>query len=416
MADSWRFKFYAMQNGQPGFTSESYLFDLPLNQVTFSSILGQVGSFSATVQMTDSAVKNVLLGQPPLHLLEDKTAIYVDLNGALVWGGILQQVGYDEDGQKAQLNGVDWWGYFALSRIISWNSSYSSIDQLLIASDLINIAQGNASTPSATPNIQANTVVGGNVGVQMGASATAALNGTYTSNVLISPAWRVASFKSIGQAVSDLGTTATGFDWTIDVAYDANKNPTKFFNIWYPRAGRTQQTQQIAGSAVVFDRGSTSGIKYSWPSGQSPPANTVYGAGAGAGAVSISSQQSDPSMLGQGWPLLEDSASFTDVSSQLLLDVLTRARMYSRRLPVSLPMMRYAAGNDSNQPLGSFALGDDCRLLIPPDPYFPTGYDSSRGNTGENWWRVIQAAVTVNDEGKSWMDLSFVLPPVLPGF
>src|SRR5437879_6378290 len=102
MADTWRYRFYQMQNGQPGYTSEAHLFDLPLTGVSFSSVLQQVGQFSATVQMTSPDVQRALLGQP-LHLLEEKTAVYIELNGQLIWGGILQQVDYDSLTQTASL-------------------------------------------------------------------------------------------------------------------------------------------------------------------------------------------------------------------------------------------------------------------------------------------------------------------------
>ncbi len=68
-----------MQNGLPGFTSEQHLFDLPINGPQFSTVLQQTGTISGKVQLTSPDVKRALLGQPPLHLLEDKTAIYVEL-------------------------------------------------------------------------------------------------------------------------------------------------------------------------------------------------------------------------------------------------------------------------------------------------------------------------------------------------
>lgn len=414
MADTWRYRFYAMQNGQPGFTSESHLFDLPLNKASFATILQQPGRWSGTVKLTDPGVKSALMGQPPLHLLEEKTAMYVELNGDLVFGGILQQVQYDALAQTAQLQGMDFWGYFAKSRIISWNASYTNVEQLLIAADLINIAQGNASSTSASPQIGAGYVVGGNVGVQLGTVAQEALAGTFTSGTAVTVAWAASAFKNIGQAVSDMGISALGFDWSIDVAY-STEVPTKTFNLWYPRAGRTEQAQNASGAAVVFDMGSTSGQGYKWQSGQTPPANVTFGAGSGAGSKAISAEAGDPSLLDEGWPLLEDSASYTDVVSQNLLDELTLAHLYARRLPISQVTVSYNAGSDSSQPVGSFAIGDDCRLIVPPDPYFPSGYDSAGTSLGENWWRIQQVTTTVNDEGKSKMDLILGLPPVLPG-
>lgn len=415
--DVWRYRFYQMQNGQPGFTSESFLFDLPVNTANFSSILQQTGQISGSIKATDESVKSALMNlDAPLHLLEEKTAIYVELNGSLVWGGILQQVNYDSMAQTINIRGMDWWGYFNQGRIISWNSSYTGADQLLVAADLINIAQGNASSTAQSPNIAAGYVVGGNVGVQLGTLASEALAGSYSSGIAITVGWAESSFKSIGQAISDMGTSAIGFDWTIDVAYNSNSVPTKTFNLWFPRAGRTAQTQLANGTEVVFDMGSTSGQSYQWTSGQVAPANVMFAAGSGSGNQAVASVASDPSLLNAGWPLLENSVSFTDVNSQALLDSLAESHLNSTKYPVSQIKVRYNLGSDSNAPLGTFALGDDCRLIIPPDPYFPNGYDSAGINAGESWWRVQQINSTVSDQGKSYMELVLGAPPIIPGY
>lgn len=421
MADTWRYRFYAMQNGLPGFTQETHLFDLPLNQVSFSTVLQQVGQFSGTVQLADPSVQAALLGQPPLHLLCDRTAIYVELNGELVWGGLLQQVSYDSLAQTCQLQGMDWWGYFSKARLISWNASYVTADQLYIAADLVNCAQGAPYSSSAsggyevpgyTPSFTG--VVGGDVGVQLGALALAALGGTYSSDIALTQSWAQGAFKNLGQAISDIGTGADGFDWTIDVAY-VDGAPTKTFNVWYPRAGRSWQIQSASGAAVVFNLSGQAGQKYVWAAGQTQTANTAYGSGSGSANSALVAEAQNPALLQEGWPLLENSISYTDVGSQSLLDDVTLAYLNQVMYPISQPQIIYNAGSDSDQPLGAYALGDDCRVIIAPDPYFPSGYDSAGSGDGEQWWRVQQVTTTVNDQGKSYQTIVLGAPPVLAG-
>ena len=191
--------------------------------------------------------------------------------------------------------------------------------------------------------------------------------------------------------------------------------PQKTFNLWYPRAGRTQQAQQAAGSAVVFNLAGTSGQDYILPAGVTQAANALFGAGSGAGNATIASLAANPNLLSEGWPLMENSVSFTDVNSQALLDQITLAYLNQVQLPVAQPQVFYNPGSDSDQPLGTFAIGDDARLIIDPDDFFPNGYDSSGGEIGEQWWRVIQTQVSVNEEGKSQMLVIFGTPPVFPG-
>lgn len=416
--DVWRYRFYQMANGQPGFTSERHLFDLPINQVTFSSKLNDVGQFQGTVQMTDPGVQAALANQPPLDLLCERTALYVELNGNLVWGGVLQQSQYVASTKQTQIQGQDWWGYYTNSRFVAWNSSYTEADQLLIAADLMNIGLGNASNisqPGAqSPPVAAGYIIGGAVGVVLGPTPTGALAGTITSGTIITVAYAQSAFKNLGQAISDMGTAANGFDRSIDCAYTAGV-PTKTYNLWYPRAGRTYQVQQASGAAVEFNFTGISGQDYQWTAGVTQCANVLFGAGSGGGNTAIASEAANPDLITQGWPLMEDSTSFTDIVSQNQLDQIALAYLNQVQLPVRQPQITYNVGNDSDQPLGSFAIGDDCRLVISPDPYFPIGYDSAGGNYGEIWWRIIQVQTTVSDDGKSNMVITLGMPPIIPG-
>lgn len=422
MTDTWRYRFYQMQNGLPGFTSEVHLFDLPINQVQFSTKLNQVGTFMGTVQLSDPTVQAALLGQTSWPLLAERTAIYVELNGQLVWGGVLTQVKYQRTKHQMQIQGIDWWGYFAQGRLMSWDASYTATDQLYIAADLMNCAQGAPYSTSASGSYNIpgyvpsyTGVVGGNVGVLLGTVAQEALAGSYISGQNLTIAWAQSSNKQIGQAVSDVGTGASGFDWSIDVAYQ-NGVPTKTFNIWYPRAGRTQQTQEISGATVLFNMGGTSGQDYIWATGAVQCANTVYGAGSGTGTTGLTSTQANPNLLTQGWPLLENNISYTDIQSQTQLDSITLAYLNQVELPVSQPEVYYNAGSDSDQPLGSYAIGDDARLIIDPDDFYPSGYDSEGNSYGNQWWRIIQWTMNVNDQGKSFADIVFGTPPIIPGY
>ncbi len=423
MADVWRYRFYQMQNGQQGFTSETHLFDLPVNTATFTSKIGAVGQIAGTVQMSDPTVQAALLGQPSFDLLCERTAVYVELNGDLVWGGILQQANYVASKRQMRIQGQDWWGYFANNRNLSWNASYAGADQLHVAADVINCAMGAPYSASGAGNFQIagytptfTGVVGGNVGIVFGTSTRNALGGSHQSGVLVTQAWQASSAKAVGQIISDLGSAANGFDWTIVVSYDATGAPKKTFNLWYPRTGRTWQEQTLYGSTVVFSVPGSSGQDYQWPTGQDKPCNSLLVSGSAAGGNAVQVEISDPSMLDTGWPLLEDNTSFADVSDPNVLGQVGTGVLNQRKLPIRLPQIQYNAGSESDQPLGSFALGDDARVIIAPDPYFQNGYDSARGNYGEVYWRVVQQQVTVNDDGKSNMLLTFALPPPLAVF
>jgi hypothetical protein len=79
-------------------------------------------------------------------------------------------------------------------------------------------------------------------------------------------------------------------------------------------------------------------------------------------------------MYGAGWPRLEDALSFTDISVQNTLNEKAKAEQAARSgiilsVKISLP------DADEDPILGSYGVGDDCRLIVPPGPAFVDGYD-----------------------------------------
>lgn len=385
---------------------------MPVNTVQFSSKLGDIGQLTGTIQTSDATVQTAYAVSLPWHLLCERTAVYVDLNGELVWGGLLIQAKYQRSLHQVDIICQDWWGYLLNSRIITWNAAYNGSDQLLVAADLVNIAQGKQSSDGTVP---LGFVQGGNVGITLGSIAQKALNGTYTSGVAVTASWPSSAYKNVGQAISDMGTAVNGFDWTIDVAYNTNNVPTKTFNLWFPRAGRTQQQQATAGTAVSFYLGGNSAQDYLWTTGQTTPGNVLFAAGSGTGNVAVGAEAAAPELLQQGWPVLEESVSFTDISDQTLLDNVALAYLNQIMYPVAQPEIYYSCGTDSDQPLGSYSMGDDARLIIDPDDYFPLGYDSEGNQEGEEWWRIVQWTVNVNDDGKSYNDILFAVPVQVAG-
>jgi hypothetical protein len=422
MADVWRLLFYQMSNGEPHFTFEVPLFQVAGNSLTFSSKLNDVGQMSATIQQSDPGIVAAMKGLSPWHLLDERTSVYIDLNGRLVWGGILQQSSYQRSKHQTKIQAQEFWGYWMSNRLITWNASYTNVDQLFVAADLMNIAEGGGSIHTV-PNIASGTVVGGNIGILQGQQAIAALASTRLSGVLVTVAYPATSLKQVGQAITDLATSSVGFDHSIDVGYADSYilatygvglgQPYKLFNLWYPRAGRTAQQQKTSGAQVIFHMRGLSGQDYVWNAGAVASANTVFGAGSGAGSTAITSTAANASLLTQGWPLTEAGVSWTDINDQNLLNHMTAAYLAQIQMPVAQPVIYYDPGENSDAPLGSFAMGDDCRVIIEPDDYFPNGYDSEGSGLGQQFWRIIAWQVNVTEQGRSQMQVTLGVPPVI---
>jgi hypothetical protein len=380
------------------------LYDLltktPLGEVamygaSFGSVLNGAGTFSGTLKLSDPRTASTLLTRPA-NMLPSQTALYIDLAGTLVWGGIIWTTTYDSTTQELAVGGNELWSYFA-QRVISFANQADGSTLLFAGVDQLAVAQYLVSTAQSLPD--------GNIGVIVNDSVTSGVD-------VASISWSTTQQTTIAQAVTTLATQAgttgegedeQGFDVAVDVAY-ASGTPASYLTLSYPRRGRI--SQGVSGSNIVFDTGSKYAAGYSWPVDGTKQANTVYGVGAGTGTASSGSGplRSQQSLAGTGYPLLEASLSRTDITDQGILDATTLSYLAATAYPVALPVLTFDLGM-TTPAFGSYLLGDDARVIVQPDEYYTTGYDGIL--------RIVQWDVTVADNGLSTVALTFNAPPFL---
>lgn len=367
------------------------LAELPLQGVGFSDQLNGAGSLNASLLLTDDRVKKALAGLGGAAYLGSalssaKTEVYVDMDGDLMWGGILWTTNYDSASHSVKLGALQHWSYFAQKRRIRWNAAYSGIDQILIFKDIIDTAQAQA---------------GGDIGV--------VTTGQTPSGVSISVTWDASQLTPVGQACASIAAQSggRGFDFSIDVYWDETvtpKVPKKQLTLSYPRAGRVSSLTN-----VVFDMASPWAKPFTFPTDGTAAANVMYGIGAGSGPTTDagegglrSTQAYTPAITDDDYPLLEDSLQRSDITNQLTLDALTIGKLTGTAYPVTLPQVEFAL--DMPDPLfGSYITGDDVRFIIPKgNEWRPEGVDSIQ--------RIGSWAVSVADEGVSSVKLNLISP------
>lgn len=131
----------------------TFLAELPLTQVTFSSVISAAGQFQGTLNIEDprvAAIDWITATEPA------RTLIWVDVDGALVWGGILWNRRYDDVQHTVTLTGNDLWSYFN-QRVQAADYSYTWMapeDPMIIAQKVITDAiavSGSGFSTGAVP-------------------------------------------------------------------------------------------------------------------------------------------------------------------------------------------------------------------------------------------------------------------------
>lgn len=314
------------------------LAELPLSGVGFNRTLNGAGEAGGKLKLSDPKVRK---GDPITATEPCRTALYVDRDGVIVWGGIIWTRQYDPVAETLTLGANEFWSYFR-RRFITDALAYSDLDQLTIARSLITWAQSK-------PN--------GNIGVQLDTT----LSGV--NRDLISYSYEL---KPVAEAVEDFATGDNGFDFNIDVAYE-NGVPAKTLRFGYPRLGRA-----LSEGSIMFEFPGNA-LEPEWDEDGSETANAMYLQGEGEGEGMVRSVIKSADMLDAGFPLLDGQMAFKDTSDQTVLDDMARSIAKARKAAVSVPKMRVRANVDPV--LGTYIPGDDARIRLTSNR-FPTGLDT----------------------------------------
>jgi hypothetical protein len=330
--------------------TNAILAELPLSSVSYENRLNGAGTFTGALMLGDPRVAAI---DPIGSTQEARTALYVKRDNRLVWGGILWTRRYDSNTKLLQLGGQEFWSYFAHRIIVPPSLGqivYLATDQIVIATFLLNNAMG---VPGGNPGSKATPPSGFQFAGQLNCGGVAGLVDFQAFDY---------ELKTVSSEVETLAQAQAGFDFAVDVAFDANGNPAKYITFNYPRRGIG-----VGNSGLVFDSPGNI-MSYQWPEDGTKMANSVYLYGAGAGNTMLRASQADPSLLDAGYPLLDTSSSYKGTTSQGVLNSFVTAELTAYRVPLTLPVLEVNPAQDPV--LGSYTVGDECRVRI-TDERFP---------------------------------------------
>lgn len=363
--------------------------DLPATELEFDSRLNEAGSISFTLDISVPAVAS--LCEPILQYEGRPFAVYVDRNGVLVWGGIVWTGTYKRSGGGLQVTGKEFESYFS-QRLAVVDYSVLTYPSGLDPAQLMYKIFTDAQNPALAG-------AGSSIGLTVISNST----GLPT----IAAGYPLSQYTLVEQIASDLTQINVpgigGLDIQITPQWVSGV-PTNTLRIWTPRVGNAAGVSGVAFDLTAVD-------DFSWTTDATKSGTTLIVTGSGNGAAMPVQQTNAPGVpvgaLGQS-PRLDKVISTTAQSQdQVVLMANGVATQYGK--PVASPTVTLLT-NDPSTPLGTWNVGDDALLSLPPnvnnagDPRFPNGL--------QEYWRIVQQSVTVPNEGLSKVVLTFNTPPI----
>lgn len=349
--------------------------ELPVESFRFSETLNAPGSFSGTLALDpDDGPVPIVTDQT---LSPWRTAVWVERDGSLVWGGPVITLDADVESNALTVGAEGFHAYFrrrAVKAKLVYGEKYGATiqDQTLIAKDLLRYAQ---------------SVPGGNVGVlTTGATATG-----QKRDLLIQPWER----KNIGETIDGIAGRENGFHFRYAVDWDpaaSVQTPRVTFRTYFPVGGRkTDYTFQLGTNVELLGMG-VDGDRM---------ATVVDALGVGEGSKKLIRSKEDPTLRGVV-PVLDHVLSLTDVRETSTLDAHAARRLRLGKAPIRLPELAVHGG--SIPTFGSYLPGEQVRVVgsygyLAVDGFFRlVAFDVTVDQNGGEEVKITLAPTEVFDE------------------
>lgn len=353
--------------------SNTQVGELPVTGISWEDTLNRAGGFQTALPLR-SEIATVA------NIDTWRTAIFVDRDGVLLYGGIVTKADVSaDDTATLAISGTGFFGYYrggdnrrtirsrqGMSYAAGSGSEvrFTAVDQFRIVSDLI--AHGNFFT-------------GGNIGlaVQMHGPSGG------LSGVTRDRSYYGYERKTIGEAIEQLAEVNGGFDFSTTVQWSGN-TPTRILHLWYPRVGRSVDL-------VLEQNKNITSLSYSRDGeGQ---ANDVTATGSGDGDKMLTAQSFNINRVypTAPYPLLEAVTAYRDVNRRSTLNLHAQADRLELQTPVETMSMSIIDTEDV--PLGSYIVGDDI-LVITDDNYIPN-----------DRYRIQSLKVEIDEDGHETIGL-----------
>jgi len=308
----------------------------PWSKLTYETRINAAGPLNATIPSFDGGITDILL--------PGRVMIGVLRGSIPVWSGILWKRTMDPDGFM-EVQAQEILSYWDRRRIRS-TLIFTQIEQASILNTLIDLPQRD------------------NFGA-LGVS----VYGNMNTGVRRDRTYLAADRKSYGESIRNLCGVIGAPDIKSDPIY-SNGAWFDRFAVGYPRIGRVQSASHLTFIVGV----NCTIVDWVEDAASSTTLIDCLGSNPADNTNPLVSSYESQFMYGAGWMRLEDALSFTDVSVQATLNEKSRAEQAARS-GVILTVKLLLSDADEDPILGTYGVGDDARLIVPPGPAFVDGYD-----------------------------------------
>lgn len=361
--------------------------ELPLKEVSGSKPLNAPGPWSGTLNVEDSKVRESAWLEATAV---NRTAMWIDIDGTLIYGGRVQDRRHQLSAGIAELSGDDMTGYFS---------------QRLQAADYKEFVGGGyswATTGAPALTIMQQVLVDAmqsaySIPIKIAASGETASKDHWIT--LSAPREQHQTIASILSQINNLGYLI-GIDHALDVSY-VDGVPEATCTLHYPRRGRE--------TPWVIDL--TSALDLVYDEDGSQQADKVVEI---AGATTIRSSQSvwQPAREA-GYPLYEAAVSHTSLApsgdTEGVLKAYVAGYLMAYAFPLTTPVLTLPMFGSPS--ILDLEVGDNIQLYVPKgagaqppnNPRFPEGLSEI--------FRIVRIDFKIPDQGVPTMELTLNLPP-----
>jgi hypothetical protein len=364
------FRYVMTALWQSGSTPNPIIAELPFTDVNFTQQLNSIGTFQGHVLLSGLNTDNLNVYNGTIPGKTILWVLYTDpvsMVSVPVWSGVIWAREYDSSSQTLSIGAQEMMSLYNRRRI-STTKDYGNTfyDPMYIAYELMKYAE-------ALPH--------GKTGL------------TYNTNTSIyntKKLYEGYELKSVYQAIKDLA--ANFFDFKIAPLVVGGNLINRFY-LGDP-LGVTYSASDLLASVFQFPGNL---VEYKFPEDATGAANKLYGLGYGANNSKILATAIDPAKITTGdWPLLEDTANYTDIGDLQLLKDLTLGQLNAISYPpttIEVVIPPYV-----DPIFTSYNIGDQVRMDI-QDDYFPSGLN------GEIL-RIMAISVSPGENGPSRVTLT----------